>query len=410
MALTARGSGPMLAGHFSPGNNSMDQTLVAFPQPAILETAEPARLGLRAEALERLCAIIEGHIADNHYPGAQVAVARHGKLALYRSFGAARIAPERVAAGPDTLWLMYSNTKVVTAAAIWVLVEEGALTFHDRIADHVPEFARNGKGDITLLQVLTHQGGFPNAVQPMPVAAWTDHALMRQLVCDITLEWTPGSRLVYHSAAAHWTAAVLIEAITKSDYREFIRTRVIEPLGLGHELFVGLPDAQFARAVAMHEPKDGRQVPMPVENSDEFRRAGFPGAGGFGTARAMAAFYQALVQGGRLNGGPRLVSRRMMEYVTSNFTGELVDGAMGMPMHRGIGPHVRGTTPFIRGLGSIASPRTFGHGGVGSSYCWADPDSGLSFAYLTNSRIPDPWHSRRLDIISSAAHAAIEDV
>jgi CubicO group peptidase (beta-lactamase class C family) len=80
---------------------------------------------------------------------------------------------------------------------------------------------------------------------------------------------------------------------------------------------------------------------------------------------------------------------------------------MGMPMHRALGPHVRGTTESIRGLGSIASPRTFGHGGVGSSYCWADPDSGVSFAYLTNGRVPDPWHSARLDVISNAAHSAI---
>jgi CubicO group peptidase (beta-lactamase class C family) len=66
-------------------------------------------------------------------------------------------------------------------------------------------------------------------------------------------------------------------------------------------------------------------------------------------------------------------------------------------------------TPGIRGLGSIASPRTFGHGGVGSSYCWADPETGVSFAYLTNSRVPDPWHSRRLDIISNCVHGAIDD-
>jgi CubicO group peptidase (beta-lactamase class C family) len=387
----------------------MDQTLVAFPQPTILETAEPARLGLRPEALDRLCAIIEGHIADNHYPGAQIAVARHGKLALFRSFGAARIEPERVAAGPETLWLMYSNTKVVTAAAIWVLVEAGALTFHDRIADHVPEFARNGKGDITLLQVLTHQGGFPSAAQPMAAAAWDDHELLRKMVCDFTLEWTPGSRVFYHSAAAHWTAAVLIEAIAKTDYREFIRTRVIEPLGLGHELFVGLPDLQSARAAEMHEPKDGQQARIPEANTDAFRRAGVPGGGGFGSARALAAFYQALLQGGQLNGA-RIVSRRMVEYVTRNYTGDRVDGNMGMPMHRGLGPHSRGLTPAIRGLGSIASPRTFGHGGVGSSYCWGDPDSGLSFAYLTNSKVPDPWHSRRLDIVSSCVHAALEDV
>src|SRR5713101_6064867 len=114
----------------------------------------------------------------------------------------------------------------------------------------------------------------------------------------------------------------------------------------------------------------------------------------------MAAFYQMMVNGGTLNGA-RLLSPRMVAYVTRNFTGDMVDGYMGMPMHRGLGPHSRGTTATIRGLGSLASPRTFGHGGVGSSYCWADPDSGVSFAYLTNSRIPDPWHSARMDQVSN---------
>ncbi len=95
--------------------------------------------------------------------------------------------------------------------------------------------------------------------------------------------------------------------------------------------------------------------------------------------------------------------------MTRNFTGDRVDGYMGMPMHRGLGPARRAAPPTsIRGLGSIASPRTFGHGGVGSSYCWADPDSGVSFAYLTNGRLPDPWHSARLDVISNCVHAAIE--
>jgi CubicO group peptidase (beta-lactamase class C family) len=80
---------------------------------------------------------------------------------------------------------------------------------------------------------------------------------------------------------------------------------------------------------------------------------------------------------------------------------------MGMPMHRGLGPHSRGTTPTIRGLGSLASPRTFGHGGVGSSYCWADPESGVSFADLTNGRLPDPWHRQRMDVVSNCVHSAI---
>jgi CubicO group peptidase (beta-lactamase class C family) len=121
----------------------------------------------------------------------------------------------------------------------------------------------------------------------------------------------------------------------------------------------------------------------------------------------MAAFYQMMLAGGRLN-DVRLFSPRMIQYVTRNVTGDMVDAYMGMPMHRGLGPHLRGTTDTIRGLGALASPRTFGHGGVGSSYCWGDPDSGVSFAYLTNSRVSDPWHSARMDAISNCVHAAID--
>jgi CubicO group peptidase (beta-lactamase class C family) len=369
-----------------------------------LSAAIPSSLGLDPRALERLQELITRHLAEGRYPGAQIAVARDGKLALFRTFGDARLDPTRAAAGDDSLWLLYSNTKVITACAVWILAEQGALRFSDRVAEHVPGFEANAKGDITIIQLLSHQGGFPNA--DVPKAAWEDHELLRRTVCGFTLEWTPGSRVHYHSRAAHWTAAVLIEALTKTDYRAFIREQVIEPLGLGDELFVGLPDGRHDRATDMHEPAASGQVRRSEENNAEFRRAGTPGGGGYASARAMAAFYQMLGAGGTL-AGRRLLSTRMVQYVTRNVTGDRVDGYMGMPMHRGLGPHLRGTTETIRGLGSIASPRTFGHGGVGSSYCWADPDSGVSFAYLTNSRVPDPWHSARLDVISNTAHAAI---
>lgn len=375
---------------------------MSFP----LSAAAPSSLGLDPRALDRLQELITRHLAEGRYPGAQIAVARDGKLALSRTFGEARIDPQRTPARDESLWLLYSNTKVIAASAIWVLAEQGALRFTDRVAEHVPGFEANGKGDITIVQLLSHQGGFPNA--DVPKAAWEDHELLRRAVSGFTLEWTPGSRVHYHSRAAHWVAAVLIEALTKTDYRAFIREQVIEPLGLGDELFVGLPDARHERATDMHEPAaSGRsQVRRAEENNPEFRRAGTPGGGGYASARAMAAFYQMLAAGGTLN-GRRLLSPRMVQYVTRSVTGERVDGYMGMPMHRALGPHVRGTTESMRGLGTIASPRTFGHGGVGSSYCWADPDSGVSFAYLTNSRVPDPWHSARLDIISNTVHAAI---
>ncbi len=234
---------------------------------------------------------------------------------MFETFGEAALGR---AASADALWLLFSNTKVLTASSIWALVEDGKLSFFDRVADHLPEFAQHGKSEITIAQLVSHRAGFPNA--NCTSAAWTDAAEMRRQVCNFTLEWTPGTRLQYHP---------------------------------------------------------------------------------------RSAFYQMLVNGGRLNGA-RIFSKHLIEFVTRNHTGDMHDYGMDMPMHRGLGVHVRGDTVRIRGLGGIGSPRTFGHGGVGSSYCWADPDSGVSFAYITNSRVPDPWHSVRLDRVANIVHSAIE--
>jgi CubicO group peptidase (beta-lactamase class C family) len=123
-----------------------------------------------------------------------------------------------VPASDDTLFLLFSQTKVLTSSAVWSLIEEGRLSFMDRIADHLPEFAQRGKGEITLHQVMTHQGGFPSG--DVTKATWTDHARMRTEICDFSLDWTPGSRLQYHPRAAHLTQAMVIEAVTGQDYRD----------------------------------------------------------------------------------------------------------------------------------------------------------------------------------------------
>src|SRR5215475_7593325 len=377
-------------------------TAASFPLPS----ADLESLGFRKSQIDRLIALIERHIAEGRYPGCQIALARHGKLALYRSFGNAVTEPKPRAAADDTLWLLYSNTKVVTAVALWALAERGLFSFSDKIADHVPAFAKNAKGNITVLQTITHQAGFPNA--QVGKDAWADHKRLRQVVCNFPLEFTPGSKVHYHGLTAHWTLGVLIEAVTGRDFRDVIRETVTEPLGLAHELYVGVPESEFARAADMHEPlPGGESFRRDIDpNTPEWRKGGAPGGAGYGTARAMAALYQMMLHEGKLN-GVQLVSPRLLHYALRNHTGERVDEFMGMPMHRGLGPHLRGTTENIRGLGGIANPHVFGHGGVGTSYCWGDPESGVSFAYVTNNRIPDPWHSKRLDLVANFVHSAI---
>lgn len=369
-----------------------------FPLPPV--SPEEARLDRRQ--LERLDALIARHVAEGRYPGAEIAIARHGRLVHWRHFGHDRREPPRLA-GPETLWLLFSNTKVLTMAALWQLIEAGAVSINDRVADYLPEFAARAKGEITLFEVATHQAGFPSA--SVSREAWADHARMRAEVADFSLEWTPGSRLHYHGQSAHLVIAMVIEAVTGQDYRQVIRERVIAPLGLAAELFVGVPPIDQERCADIYGPEG---TPIPGENTPEFRAAGLPGSGAYGSARAMAAFYQMLLAGGRLN-GVRLFSPRLVAFVTRDFTGERGDeGMAGIAMHRGLGPHSRGLGPRIRGLGSLAHPLTFGHGGVGTSYCWGDPESGVSMAYVTNFLAPEPWHSSRLDRISNIVHAAID--
>ncbi len=375
-----------------------------------LEPASPERMGIDPAALARLYERIERHIADGRYPGAAIAMARRGRLVAARTFGLARLARDEepaVAADADTLWLLYSQTKPVVSCAIWQLVERGAVRFHDAVAEYLPDFTRHGKGRVTLHHLLTHQAGFPSTT--VPPAAWEDHGLLREAVCDFTLEWEPGARVVYHGTAAHWVQAALIEAVTGRDYRAHIREALLDPLGLDR-LWGGVPDALHGRLAHMHRPGAGGSYEAPAEeNGLAFWRAGVPGAGGYATAVGVAAFYQMLLNLGELNGS-RILGPRTVQYATRNHTGERVDEAMGMPMHRGLGVHVRGTTAGIRGLGSTASPATFGHGGVGSSYSWADPETGVSFSYLTNARLAEPWHSQRLDEIATLAHAAVVEL
>jgi CubicO group peptidase (beta-lactamase class C family) len=377
--------------------------MIVATESSLIPLASPEALGLDPAKLDRACEIVMSHIAGGYHPGAQLAVARHGKLALYRSLGSATVAPSRMV-DERTLFPLFSNTKVVTAAAVWTLVEEGKLRFSDRLAEHVPGFGAHGKDGVTVAHLLTHQAGFP-AAEVAP-ECFVDRERLRRAVCEFKLEWPPGTRSIYHRLAAHWVIAVLIEAITGADYRDEIRKRVIEPLGLTREMFLGLPETEDHRAAAMYTPKQAEQWPLdPMVAAPVFRRAGIPGAGGYATARAMAVFYQMMAQGGAWN-GVRIVSPRMIDYVTRDFTGDLVDDYTGYPMHRGLGPFSRGQTGHP-GLGAIGHPRTFGHSGVGTSYCWADPTSGVSFAFLSNCRRDNEWHNKRIDILSTLVHASI---
>src|SRR5579885_877367 len=198
--------------------------------------------GVDPERLHALYKHIQSHIDSGLYPGAAVALARHGKLLAKESFGLARL-PEgdapAVMANDETLWLLYSQTKPLTAAAIWVLLERGVIGVHDPVSLYLKNFNRKGKENVTIYHLLTHQAGFPNAV--VPTSVWRNNELIDDAVCNFELEWEPGSRVHYHASSAHWVLAAIMNAVTGEDYRRFIYKVVLEPLKLSG-IWMGVPD------------------------------------------------------------------------------------------------------------------------------------------------------------------------
>jgi len=403
----------------------MDFPLVSTP----IEDAPQPSLGLRASSLQPLYDAIQDHIAKGRYPGCQIALAWQGRLLVERSFGMARLgrsaraesdplrAPDAqgaddqaLEAQADHLWLLYSNTKVLMATALWKLAETGRLRFADPVADYLPDFARHGKGDITIYHLITHQAGFPNA--EVPASMWHDMAQVAAFYADVVPDWPAGSRVHYHGLSAHWVLALIIESVTGMRFQDAVRRLVLEPLGLAEDLLMGIFEKHIDRMAFLYEPDPSQPSSLRLRSestSQTWQRTGVPGGGAYGTARGMAALYQMMLMGGCLN-GQQWISPRTLAYAIRNHTGDRVDHFMGIPMHRGLGPHLRGHSLSMRGLGDIAPPEAFGHGGVGTSYCWADPTSGVSFAYISNARIPEPWHSWRLNQIANLVHAAIRPI
>jgi CubicO group peptidase (beta-lactamase class C family) len=350
--------------------------------------ADPADLGINADALGELFARAQQDVDAGLMPSCQIAFARDGKVALLKSFGDAT---------PDSRYVIFSATKTLVAGAVWILIGDGSLDITRTVAEYIPEFATNGKEMITVEQVLLHTSGFPHA--PFRPLEWDDRAARLDRFASWRLNWEPGTRFEYHPTSAHWVLAELIERVTQTDFRVFARTRILEPLGLtGYGL--GVPPAEQGDVndlVVTGEPMPPEEIraiigvdAFPVTevtdaflmtfNRPEIRAVGVPGGGGIANAADLALYYQAL-----LHNPGQIWKPDVLADATGRVRNRMPD-YLGAPANRTIGLIVAGDDgkSNLRGMGRTVSPRTFGHNGAGGQVAWADPETGVSFAYLTN--------------------------
>ncbi|MEO8606040.1 MAG: serine hydrolase domain-containing protein [bacterium] len=386
----------------------------------------PQTMGLDPDKLEALFSRAEKEVRAGLLPSMQIAVARHGRVVATRTVGRVTYAGRDAAATDDTLYVIFSCTKAIVSAAAWLLIEEGALDIDLRVADLLPEFGTNGKHVVTVEQLFTHTCGFPYA--PFSARDWDDPQARRARFGSWRLTWEPGTRFEYHPTASMWVIAALIEHVTGQSFRDVIRTRIAQPLGLD-DLWVGLAAAQHHRlADVTHvgEPPSpdalrelGFPTAIPREVAEEalgnfnvaaVREVGIPGGGGTTTASTLALFYQALLGHRRAASGDAVWKPTTVEMARRVRTGELRDAIFGRHANRGLGIVVAGDEERVfRGFGHGGSALAFGHNGAGGQLAWADPDSGMSFVYLTNGCDRHPVRQARRGVALNSLAAAVCD-
>ncbi len=295
---------------------------------------------------------------DRGLTACQVAVARDGEVVWSGAFGSAE---------PTTRFWIASATKPIVASAIWILMAEGRIELDAPVAHYVPEFAANGKHDVTVEQVLLMTSGFPDA--PMTSAEGDDPARRVERMASWPLETEPGTAYAYHGSSAHWVLAELIERITGEDFRDFVEQRVTGPLGLGRVL--GVPrDRQGDLAQTSAAASDDVRAAWAYAEKIE---VGEPGGGAIMTAPQLALFYQAL-----LHDPSGVWDPEIRADATARVRCTLPDPLMKMPANRTIGVVVGA------GFGTTwgSSETAFGWPGAGGQIAFAEPATGISFAFL----------------------------
>ena len=333
--------------------------------------------GVCVTTIDELLAAAGAGVERGSVPACQVAVARDGELVAFETFGDA---------SNTTRFCIFSATKPIVASAVWLLLAEGSLDVSRRVADDLPELADAVVGAVTLDQLLLHMAGFPNATLPVRDAG--QQAMRLDLMATWELEWEPGSRFEYHSESAHWVLATLIERVSGLDFRDFIEQRICAPLSLPRVLGLSEDDQEDLAPLVPATDEAASDSTLRF-NTPEWRAVGNPGGGAFMTAADLAHFYQAL-----LTNPNDLWDAEVLRDATAVVRCNFEDPLMGIPASRSRGLVLAGDdgmhTLRYAIFGKGCAPGSFGHAGAHGQVGWADPATGISFAYLGNSVDADP--------------------
>lgn len=335
------------------------------------------------------------------HPAIALHVMHHGRPILDRVVGHVDNppgGPTGALATPDTLFNLFSASKIVSAALIHALIEDGVLRLSDRVVDYLPGFGKHGKEGITIRHLLNHTAGIPHMPAQSDlesrVTTWRDEIALLDDLVPLT---APGVRNAYHPMSAWFLLGLIVERATGVDLDTLLHARLLDPLGFERVRY-GVPPADVDR-VARHAytgpPTPGlmssifqRTVgadlaeAVPLTNSAPFLTATLPSANVIATPRETSRFLQMLLQGGALD-GVRVLRPETIQRMVRDVTPVQFDGTFGFPMRYGLGVMMGGNRFSLFGLGTRGA---FGHLGLSNVIVYADPHRDLVVSFLNTGK------------------------
>ncbi len=363
---------------------------------------DPREVGLLHSDVDRIWDDIIKVYRTGVHPAITACVRHQGKVLLSRSIGHVRgngpddgPASEKVVATPDTPMCLYSTSKGITALLMHMLQEEGLINVSDPVAFYAPEFARKGKDNITIHQILAHRGGIPGLPKDVDIEVLWDEDQTWELLCDAEPIVTDGSKLAYHAITGGFVLERVIRKVTGANINDYITKKIREPMGMKYFSY-GI-EPQYLDDLAATYATGPRPGPLmgafikralgtdivsleQVCNDPRFQEAIIPAGNLAGTAEEASRFFQMMLNGGKW-GRRRICSERTVARAVQEFGTRTLDRTLFIPMRFSAGLML-GDEPF--GVWGPNTRQAFGHVGLINKFAWADPQRDLSAAVLTS--------------------------
>jgi uncharacterized protein YbbC (DUF1343 family)/CubicO group peptidase (beta-lactamase class C family) len=332
-----------------------------------------AAVPTRAVALPAVDAAIEQAIQEAQVPGAVLIVGHHGQVIYRKAYGSRALEPRREAMTLDTVFDLASLTKVIaTTTSVMQLVEQGKVRLNDPVAKYLPQFAQNGKDDITVRQLLIHFSGLEPDLDLK--AVWEGKQTAYGMAFADAPQEAPGSRFTY-SDVNFIVLGALVERVSGETLDEYVQRHIFEPLKMTRTRYV--PPAAWLPKIAPTQYDENEHMLWGVVHDPTARRMGGVAghAGLFSTGDDLAKFAQAL-----LNGGEGVLSELTVEKMTRP------EQPPAAPVLRGFGWDI--DSPLSSNRGDLLPVGSYGHTGWTGTSIWIDPTTETYIILLTNAVHP----------------------